>query len=220
MHAFPSYWMWLDDFEQGYAWMGKYNTREKLAALPADARPSLKNWLATHDRATGWNRLADGTWWQIRRLLASDVTPRDKHGKPRKPWQATLERPGWTLAALAGLAALATGFAISERHKQKLPIHRQEPERGMLILYTLGALALYAMLHGWYTPVGDGDRFMLALYAPLALSLVAAGESIMGRLQARNAPAIIPLVFRFAQWLAVGWLGWRLLELCRIPRFA
>ena len=219
MHAYPSYWMWMDDFEQGYAWMGQHNTREKLDALPKDERPSMRSYLADHDTAAAWQRLADGTWWQVHRMLVSTPTPRDKHGKPKKPWKAVLERPGWTLTALAGLTLLATVFAFSLRRAEKLTIHCQEPERGMVVLYVLGAVAFYSMLHGWYTPVGDGDRFMLALWAPLVFSLIGAGESIMARLEARRAPVIIPHAYRTAQIAVVCWLVWRIFELWRFPHF-
>lgn len=220
LHAFPSYWMWMDDFEQGYAWMGKFNTREKLDALPKDQRPSFRTYMATHSGETAWNRLADGTWWQVHRLLVSTPTPRDKHGTRKRHWKAVLERPGWVLTSLAGLTLLATGFAFSLRRAEKLPVHCQEPERGMVLLYVFGAIAMYSMLHGWYTPVGDGERFMLALWAPLVFSLIGAGESIMARLESRRAPVILHWIFRIAQSAAVCWLAWRLIELWRFPHFA
>ena len=220
LHSFPSYWMWMDDFEAGYAWMGQHNTREKLMAIAPGEKPSFRWWRARHEPVEGWNRLADGTWWQVRRFLSSDPTPRDKHGKPKKPWVSTLEFPGWTLAALLGVLSLAAAFAFSQRKKDKLPAHRQEAERGMMVLYFLGAFALYAMLHGWYTPVGDGDRFMLALWAPMVAGLIGAGESIMRRLRARGAPAAMVWSYHAAQWLLVVWLAWRLLELWKHPEFA
>ncbi len=220
LHAYPSYWMWMDDFEEGYAWMGKHNTREALEAVPKAERPSFGNWLAKHDKLTAWQRLSDGTWWQVRRLLASSPTPRDKHGQPKKPWVAPLEHPGWTLTAMLAVTGLAAAYAFSLRRKEKLPIHRQEPERGMVMLYTLGAFALYSMLHGWYTQVGDGDRFMLALWAPLVFSVVGAGESIMARLEARKVAAIVPWTYRTAQCLIIAWMAWRLLELWKLPNFA
>lgn len=219
-HSFPSYWMWMDDFEEGYAWMGKYNTREKLSALRREEKPSFQWWRANHEAVEGWNRLADGTWWQVRRFVASDPTPRDKHGKPKKPWVSTLEYPGWTLAALLGTTTLAAAFAMAMRRREKLPVHRQQAERGMMVLYFLGAIAIYSMLHGWYTPVGDGDRFMLALWAPVVAGLIGAGESITRRLGARGAPRAMLWSYHGLQILLCLWLGWRLLELWQLPRFA
>ncbi len=220
LHAYPSSWMWLDDFEQGYAWMGTHNTREQLAAIAPEDKPSARRWLETHSREEGWRRLADGTWWQVRRLVASDPTPRAKDGSPKKPWQAMLEYPGWTLVALAGLGLVAAAGAIVYQRREKLPVHRQQPERGMMALFVLGTVACYSLLHGWYTPVGDGDRFMLALFPPLVFSLLAAGEDIVRRLQARALPPGFAAAYRAGQWLLAGWLGWRMAELLLHPRFA
>lgn len=219
-HAYPSHWMWMDDFEEGYAWMGKHNTREALLALRPEDKPSFSWWRARHEPAEGWRRLVDGTWWQARRFVASDATPRDKQGKPKRPWRAILEHPGWTLAALMLPAGLAAAFAVALRGREKLAVHRQEPERGMIILFFLGAIAFYTMLHGWYTPVGDGDRFMLALWAPVVAGLLGAGESIMRKLEARGAPPAMVWTYHVSLWLIAGWLGLRLLELWKLPVFA
>lgn len=32
-HSYPSYWMWMDDFKQGYDWMDKHNSKEELEAM-------------------------------------------------------------------------------------------------------------------------------------------------------------------------------------------
>jgi hypothetical protein len=124
------------------------------------------------------------------------------------------------LLAFAGVLSLAAAFAFTQRRKEKLPAHRQEAERGMMILYFLGSIALYSMLHGWYTPVGDGDRFMLALWAPVVAGLIGAGESIMNRLRARGAPPAMIWSYHAAQGLLIVWLAWRLLELWQLPEFA
>ena len=67
MHSYPSYWMWMDDFEQGYAWMDAHNTREELEAMPPAEKPSAKLWMSTHSKEEGWRRLADGSWWPSNR---------------------------------------------------------------------------------------------------------------------------------------------------------
>ena len=90
----------------------------------------------------------------------------------------------------------------------------------MMGLFVLGTVACYSLMHGWYTPVGDGGRFMLALLPPLVFSLLAAGEDIVRRLQARALPPGFAAAYRAGQWLLAGWLGWRMAELLLHPRFA
>lgn len=220
LHSYPSYWMWMDDFEQGYAWMGAHNTRAKLEATPKEQRPSARRWLDEHGPAEGWRRLADGAWWQVRRLMASDPVPRTKQGEPKKPWRDLLEHRGWTLAGLGGLAALAVALGWGARRREKLPAHCQQPEGGMLVFFVVSAVAGYAMLHGWYTPVGDGDRFMLALWAPLVFSLIDGGEGVVRRLRARGELPRHIRAYRALQWTLAALLAWRLLELLSHPRFA
>jgi hypothetical protein len=220
LFSYPSVWMWMDNFEQCYAWMGKHNTREKLAAVPPEQWPSARLWLAGHEPAEAWHRLADGTWLQVSRLLADNPDPRARDGSPKRPWRALLEYPGRVLAALAALCAIPLAAALALRRRDKLPVHRQEPERGILMIFVAGTFAGYALLHGWYVPVGDGDRFMLALWPPLVFSLIAAAEGMAGRLRARGEGQRWLAALRAGQWTLAAWLAWRLAELIRHPVFA
>lgn len=44
-HSYPSYWMWMDDFKEGYEWMDKHNTRDELTAM---RKQSLEETLRSH----------------------------------------------------------------------------------------------------------------------------------------------------------------------------
>ena len=48
MHSYPSYWMWMDSFEEGVEFMGKYPNREALETLTDETRPSAARYLREH----------------------------------------------------------------------------------------------------------------------------------------------------------------------------
>jgi len=47
-HSFPSYWMWMDDFQKGYEWMDKHNTRDELDVMRHAQKESLSEVLKAH----------------------------------------------------------------------------------------------------------------------------------------------------------------------------
>ena len=63
-----------------------------------------------------------------------------------------------------------------------------------MLLFAVGAFVLYAMAYGFYAPIGKGDRFMLSLYLPLAVTFVWVAERL--RRQAMRV--------RHTRW--AGWL--------------
>ncbi|QQL45904.1 hypothetical protein [Sulfuriroseicoccus oceanibius] len=212
-HSFPSYWMWMDSFEEGYVWMGNHNTREKLAAMKPEDKPSLGNYLERHTPETAGRRLADGSWHQVARFFNPKETKQpDKKDAALKPWREILPDRGlhFLLLALPMLALTAAGWW------QKAHIRRASKgtvnlkpwfEIGPQAIFLVGIFALYAMLHGWYTQVGDGERFMMALVAPMALGLIAFSEKALRRLRqsadtAEEAPT--PRLARTMTWVYLG----------------
>ena len=215
-HSYPAYWMWFDDFEACYAWMGRYNTREALAALPKDERPSFALYRQTHTPEQISERLRNGVQVKLADLFAPGVTRQST--KNPKPWKGVLEQRG---VYLGGLACICLGMAVFaaywRRREPRMP--RLHPETASLTLLVLGSFAAYTLAYGWYTPIGRGDRFMLSLYAPLVLSLAWAGESLRRRLKRGRAPRAVFLTYHGAHLLLLAFIGWRLLEIAQWPQF-
>lgn len=234
-HSFPSYWMWMDSFEESYAWMATHNSTEKLDALTADTKPSARNYFKTHDLATASMRLTDGTWMQVKRFFAPRKTNPAQSPSDQKPWRETLPARGWHLL-LIGLPALVL---IGLGWWQKFHIRRKTDttvnlspwfEIGPQAIFVCGSFAMYAMLHGWYTQVGDGDRFMMAWVAPLAFCLLALGEKALRRLRrsadcATEAPTenlakIATIFYIAAQVTLLMFLAYRLWQITIAPVFS
>lgn len=235
MHSFPSYWMWMDSFEESYAWMADHNSAEKLAALTAETKPSARNYFRTHEPTTAAMRLTDGTWLQVKRFFAPPKTKVAKSPDNQKPWREILPDRGWQLL-LIGLPALAF---VCLGWWQKSYIRRKTNttvnlnpwfEIGPQAIFACGGFAIYSMLHGWYTQVGDGDRFMMAWLAPLAFCLTALGEKALRRLRrgaytASEAPTIklarIATIFYLAaQVTLLMFLAYRLWQITNAPVFS
>lgn len=220
-HSYPSYWMWMNDFEEAWFFMAAHSTREALESIPSESRPSARNYLANHPSEAVWQRMADGAWRQATWLLGSDITPRDRHGAPRRPWRSLVERPGRGFAALGLIAALG-GAAVLVCMRSCGGTPRLEPERGMLCLFVVSATFAYLLLHGWYTPIGDGDRFMAALVAPLVFSVLAGAEHCAKALcVAGGASGRRLLQIQHALlWALAVWFLLRVWEIYRHPFFA
>ncbi len=215
-HSYPGYWMWFDRFEDCYAWMARYNSRASLESLPKEERPSLRLYLQTHTGQQVQERLWNGVQVKLADLLAPGVTKQSQ--RQPKPWKGVLERRGWYLGGLALICAgMAASATMLRRRDPLLP--RAHPESIPVVLFVAGSLVAYTLAYGWYTPIGRGDRFMLSLYAPLVLSLAWAGESLRRRLARGKAPRLVFTCYHSAHLLLVAMLGWRLLEIWRLPLF-
>ena len=216
-HSFPAYWMWFDNFEDCYAWMGDHNSKEKLEATPKAQLPSVKTYMATHTGSQALQRLTDGTRTKVMELLWPSQTLISK--KNPKPWKGVLEWRGiylgWLALVLVGLT-FAVGFATPRPLNAAQRLH---PETAAQILFVFGSILGFSLAYGWYTPIGRGDRFMLSLYAPMVLCLVWACESLLRRARRRGASAWLSRSYDLAQWLLVAAVSWRLVEILRFPQF-
>lgn len=216
-HSFPGYWMWFDNFEDGYAWMDAHNTKAELEAVPKSELPSFSTYRATHTNQQMVDRLIDGTKVKLGELLTPNTTLRGT--KTPKPWKGVLEWRGWYLGAAASIFLFAL---LALKLAAPAPIHaaqRLHPESSSKALFVIGAFVGYSLAYGWYTPIGKGDRFMLSLYAPMVLSIIWASERVLRRVHRRNGPAWISNVYYAAHSLLAGAVIWRLIEIFRHPVF-
>jgi len=215
-HSYPGYWMWFDDFEECYAWMNQYSSRAALDALPKSERPSFANYAKTHSNEQMLARLGDGVKVKLADLLAPGTTKQSK--KNPKPWKGLFEHRGWYLGGvlLIALGVMVVSVCVGKKRCGRALMH---PESASVMLFVFGALCVYTLAYGWYTPIGRGDRFMLSLYAPLVLSLMWASESLMRRARRRQAPRALFIAYQSAQWLLFAALAWRLIEIWQHPVF-
>jgi len=219
--SYPNVWMWMDDFASGYAWMGAHQDRQALEALPQDAWPSFSTYRATHTPEQMATRLREGLLGEdgsLRTFLAPKGSGRHA-GTTEKPWKRLLEPRGAFLGALAGIAVAAAALGRAGRRQARADDVSSPgadwPAGVCRALLVIGAVAAFAGLYGWYSPIGRGDRFMLSLWMPLVFSLTAWAEASvrpLGRGPGRWTYAALHAAL-------LGFLLWRVSELVRAPFF-
>jgi hypothetical protein len=221
-HSYPGYWMWFDNYPQAYEWMGQHNTPETLAAILPDEKPSLSNWLRTHDRSEFISRLWNGTRDRVTEFFWPKQTKMPKLKDKFTGWRGILEWRGlylaWLFLMVVALVIVVRFAAPQAQHAGHVVFRHGTVS---IILFTLGAFAVYSLSYGWYAPIarGSGDRFMLSLYLPLVFSFIWAAESIIRRIRRRQGNPWITRGYLAAQWLLFAALSWRLIEVLRMAKF-
>lgn len=211
--SYPAAWMWMDDFQDGFAWMGKHPNRAALEAIPTEDRPSAGRYFRTHSAAQAKERLAHGTREKVSQFLAPKLVKPKKDGA-FSGWKVLLERRGLYLGALGALVSSAA-LLVWSRRGLALP-----SGAWAVVLFAVGSAVGYALLYGWYEPIGRGERFMLSLYLPLVFCLVWASERLMDLAARRGAPRWTAWVYHSGLWLLNAAVVWRLVEVWRLPVFA
>ena len=199
-HSYPSYWMWMDNFDDGYAFMGAHPTKAALRRIPSDEVPSAANYFRTHSPEQATARLSEGFWWVSKNFFAPKRAKQHKDGR-QDEWRQLLAGRGIYLATLLGIILCLTAWLRFHRPPAKLAVQKLQPEWSIAALFVTGTTLLYLLAHGWYLPIGKGDRFMLALFAPLAFSLILAGEGLINRFRARGGSRLPIICYNSAQAL-------------------
>jgi hypothetical protein len=218
--AYPNVWMWMDDFQTGYEWMGAHPDRRALDAVPREQWPSFSTYRATHTTDQMVARLREGLIGEdgsLRTFLAPKGSGKNA-GTQEKPWKRLLEPRGAFLGGLAGVAAAAAALGWAGRRRAgAAPVATRGSWQDAVcqVLLVAGVATLLTLLYGWYTPIGRGDRFMLSLWLPLVFFLTAGAEA-----------AVRPLGWGPWRWtysglqaILLGCLLWRVSELVRGPYF-
>ncbi len=216
--SYPSAWMWMDDYKDCYTWMGNHPDKKSLESIPAAERPSLVNYVNSHKAEEIRDRLVTGIQEKVTRWMAPKIVKPKKDGT-FSGWRVLLDRRGIYLGGVS-LVTLAAGILVWSRRKA---VDRDglAPPSGAwaAVCFTGGTVAGYALLYGWYDPIGRGDRFMLSLYLPVVFCLIWGAESLMDLALMRKAPKWTPLVYQSALWVLNAAILWRLVEILRQPVF-
>ncbi len=212
-HTYPSYWMWMDRFEDAYLWMGSHGNAEAIKAAGSDA-PSFLNYLKNHTLGELTQRFTGGTADVVGRFFSPPKARRDK--TPHRPWKALLEHRGTYLGLLALLAAaMALQHALLNRSPFCFGIQGIASATFLVSTFVIAALA-----YGWYSPIGKGDRFMLSLYLPLVISLIWACERLhQGLPKNRWAGQFASRCYLASMAMLCAALVWRTIEILEHPEF-
>ncbi|MCP4848445.1 MAG: hypothetical protein GY899_10920 [Verrucomicrobiaceae bacterium] len=215
---YPGYWMWMDNFEpQGIDFLVNYNTREKLESIPENEKPSLALYLRTHSANQATERLKEG----IKSTGNDFLFP--KRAKIRKagpdPWRVLLPSRGIHLISLAGILSLILFYSLLRMKNKQPDSNRFPPGTLTIVIFVLTTLIGYLILFSWYRPIGKGDRFMLSLYAPVALSLIWAAESVYRRIGESKDNRLLRIIYCAAHLGISSTILWRIYELANHPVF-
>jgi len=218
-HSYPKYWMWMDDFSEGFTWMNEHPTRARLKAIPDNERPGPRRYFRTHSVEEVEQRFRNGVGHVFGRFF---TPPRQKVKKDKmRPWKQLLPLRGYYLGWLAlSFVILAI---IHARNRPADPAAssdlRLRHAAFPIMVFVFGSFLTYAAAYAWYVPIGKGDRFMLSLYAPLAFSLISASEHITLRVRRTGGPPGVIRVHLLLQCLLTAALAHRIYELARSPYF-
>jgi hypothetical protein len=216
-HSYPSYWMWLDDFESSYTFMADHPDKSSLRRIPSDEVPSATNYFDEHPPEEATDRISEGFWWITKNFL--DPKRASEKQAEQQPWRHLLADRGAYLAALLGIVVILGIWHLFHRPRAELAPQKLQPEWSSCALFVFGTTLLYALSYGWYLPVGKGDRFMLSLFAPLVFSLIWAGEALENRFRARGGSRLPILAYHSAHALLSVAILIRLGQLIAHPSF-
>ncbi len=195
--AAPFHWRWFDSADDMRVWTATHQTREALHTVPEDQRPSLANYRTTHTTEEIRSRLQQGTRAVVESVLNFS-------------WHRVCPR-GCFAAALAGvlvLLLLMLAFVAPRAHHAGQALH---PETAPIVLFSVLALTVCTFDFGWDARVLDFGHRVLALYAPLVLSLIWACEALVQRVRRRQTRAPVLFLYEVLLWLLCAAAAWWLI---------
>jgi hypothetical protein len=171
---YTKYWMWMDDFmTEAWPFQDRYPGRVQLEQLPPEEAPSPSWYFRRHGIVDAANRLNAGTREVIVRFFFPEtkVPLRSIFWRlAGKKWEQPLAHRGVYLLTLGGLCALL--IAGSRSH---LIENLKQAGNVSCLVFAATLATVYALLYGWYWPIGRGDRFMGSLWIPSVFALVWTG---------------------------------------------
>ena len=192
-HSYTSYWLWMDRFEDCYQFMADHGTKDSLRNITAENKPSMSTYAKTHTGEEAWERMQNGVETVVSGMLYPEKTRQNKEHD--REWKHLAPDRGKYLLALLIITGVMAGCLWwASRQADAKDLRVQPWSGGWMLVFAAGAFVLYAIAYGFYVPIGKGDRFMLSLYLPLAVSFVWVAERLR-----RQAMRI-----RHTRW--AGWL--------------
>ena len=134
-HSFPSYWMWMDDFDEGVAFMQRFGSAETLEQMDEIEKPSAMNYLKTHSWDEIWGRMEAGTKKKLREFFSPPEW--------RKSGRELLPFRGWLLASfyvMFVVMAVMRAWAMRQKERWVWPVDSQSAR--WMLLFTLGVFAV------------------------------------------------------------------------------
>jgi hypothetical protein len=195
--ATPFHWRWFEDADGFRSWTATHQTLETLRSVPEDQMPSFENYRSSHSTEEILGRLSLGAVTLLKNLLPFD-------------WAGTFPRGGF-VAVFAGLLVLLgmmVAFVGPRAHHVGQALH---PETAPIVLFTLLALGVGVFDFGWDLQVLDFGNRVLALYAPLVLSLMWACEALVQRLRRRQMQMQVFFLYQVVLWLLCAAAFWWLI---------
>ncbi len=210
-HHLHKYWTWMDPGPEKQAFHDRYNSA--MRTLEPDQRPSPLSYFRTHSGEEAWQRFSTGveakffTFFKAEKKLRARELWRVAPGK--KGQRGLLVFRGIYLILLLALFASLAGIAW------RRGVKGVEPSSVFIALFAMGVFAIYVLATGWHHPFAAGDRFLLALYLPLAATLVFGCDWFRRRIGASAASGIYFSVHAIIAIL----LSVRLVSLAFYPEF-
>lgn len=192
--AMPFHWRWFDSADEMRVWTATHQTLETLRAVPEGRQPTLENYRVTHTTEEIRGRLQNGAVALFKNVLTFD-------------WAGFCPRGSFAaaFAGLLGLLVLILLFVAPRAHHAGQALH---PETAPIVLFSVLALATCILDFGWDMRVLDFGNRVLALYAPLILSLVWACEALMQRVRRRQMRLPVFFLYQVVLWLLCGIAAW------------
>lgn len=195
--ATPFHWRWFEDAEEMREWTAAHQTLETLRAVPEDQLPTFENYRSAHTTEEIRSRLHSGAVTLLKNLLPLE-------------WAHTCPRGGF-VAVFAGLLVLLgmlVAFVAPRAHHAGQALH---PETAPIVLFTLLALGVCVFDFGWDMQVLDFGNRVLALHAPLVLSLIWACEALVQRVRRRQMRLPVFFLYQIVLWLLCAAAFWWLI---------
>ncbi len=217
-HSYPGYWMWMDDFDSASRFMINHASKEQLADINPETKPSLGNYLKTHGREEFIERLQHGSvkkWEEL--MFPAEVT---QNKAKTKLWRQVLPQRGWLLIWLCVMLLTISIFQLIawlNRDKLVWPVGPQSAF--WMLLFAMGTFILSTLAFGFYEPIGKGDRFMLGLYIPMIVTIVWVAERFRRQLQRTSMASTVNAVFSGMMTVPLIIIGIRIIQLIDTPLF-
>jgi hypothetical protein len=174
-----TFYIWYDSWQEVESGTKAHGDRQGWPDMPKDQIPSFQKYLQEHTTRQIVDRFFQG-------LLTL--------------WERVTHSYGYAEFLLFYLIAIMLFFGQNRAQTWSI-LRRANP---WVILFVVGYFFGYTLLFAWYTPIADGNRFVLALFLPGMLvlqSLLSAAQSndlqfvFWGR--RLSATAISPFILLF-----------------------